>query len=216
MRPISFRVFAIIYFGIIGWFVTASLLQFEGYYFLAFFAISIMGVLESAGCLFLALKIAELHPIAQADVSEIEREDDVLLQGITFISAILFFYVNTLASDVNIKFWVSVMIILSTGSFYLLRALAKIKSDSNLRFYSAFLMVWVASSYVFEFLVFFLPIIFPPVLNLPPLGQVMTVISFAVIPFFLSALAGVYLPRRYGIKPLLWRTKDKEGKSHNT
>jgi hypothetical protein len=174
-----------------------------------------MGVLESVACLFLALKMAKHHPIARADAREIEREDDVLLQGITFASAVLFFYVNMLTSDMNVKFWVSLMIICSTGSFYLFRALAKIKSDPYYRFYSAFLLVWVACSYVFEFVVIFFPVIFPKILSMPPLAQVSAVVGFTVIPILLTALAGAYLPQRYGVKSFR-QLKNKEEKTYSS
>lgn len=198
-NSISSRIFATIYSGIIGWFIASSLLGFTGTYFLDFLIISLM-ILEMVGCLFVTLKIARRYPIAEADAEEIKREDDVLLQGTPFVSAILLFYLNIIVSDTNSKIILADAIVFLTVSFYVVRAYAKIKSSPIHRLFSAVLLVWLAGSFVFLFLVAFFPYIFPTILTLPPLVFVLFGIGLAIIPILLTALGVAYLRQRYGVK----------------
>lgn len=165
--------------------------------------------LESVGCLFLALKIEGHYPIAEADAEEIKREDDVLLQGTPFISAILLFYLNTLVTDTHNKIILANAIVYLTVIFFVLRGYAKIKSNPVSRFFSAIFLVWLASSFGFVFLISYFPSIFPYILNLPLLGSVLFGIGLAMVPILSTALAVVYFRQRYGVKQigrLKWRT----------
>jgi len=174
---------------------------------LDFLILSIM-TLEVVGCLFLAMKIGGRYLIAEADAEEIKKEDEVLLQGTPFISAILLFYLNALVTDTNNRIALANTIAYLTVIFFVLRGFAKIKSNPKSRFLSAVILVWLASSYGFVFLVSYSPSIFPNILKMPILGQVLYALALAIVPILGTALALVYLQQRYGVKParLVWRT----------
>jgi hypothetical protein len=195
--PVSFRIFVIVYSLVIGLFVVSSLLGFAGNYFLIFLGFSLMA-LGWAGCFFLAKEVVKRHPVAKAMDKEIEREDDVLLQGITFLSTILFFYVNTLIPDANGKVAISLMIVVANGSFYLLRAVAKVKSNPFYRLLSVFFLVWVVSLYCFGLILLLSPTTFPIVLNLPPLIFTLVAVGLTVLSFLLVSLVIVFFAQRYG------------------
>jgi hypothetical protein len=159
--------------------------------------------LEAVGCLFLAWKIAGRYPTAKAGTEEIKREDDVLLQGTPFISAILLFYLNTLVSDTNNKIILANAIVYLTLIFFVLRGFAKIKSNPTSRFFSALFLVWLGSSFGFVFLVSYFPSIFPYILELPLLGILLYGIGLAIVPILSTALAVAYLTQRYGIRQVM-------------
>jgi len=203
--------FAIIYSGTIGWSIVSSLFGFAGANFLNFLIISLM-VLEGVGCVFLAWEMERRYPIAEADAEEIKREDDVLLQGTPFVSAILLFYLNIMVADTNSKIILANAIVFLTVSFYAVRAYAKIKSSPIYRLISAFLLVWLASSFFFLFLVAFFPFIFPSILTLPPLVFVLSCTGLAVIPMLSTALGVRYLRQRYGVQTARRLKKKQETK----
>jgi hypothetical protein len=88
----SFKAFAVFYFGIIAWFLLAAFLGFNNYifYFFSMLILTIMG-LEGFGSSLLVNRTSKKFKTIRATPDEIKREDDVLLQGTPFISAILFF-----------------------------------------------------------------------------------------------------------------------------
>gem|GEM_PF-2906742 len=193
--------FAIFYFGTIGWFIVSSLLGFAGTWFLDFLILSFM-TLETFGCMFLSLKISGRYPIAEGDADEIKREDDVLLQGTPFISAVLLFYLNALVTDTHNRITLANAIVYLTVTFFVLRGYAKIRSNPKARLFSALILVWLASSYGFVLLVSYSPSIFPNILKMPILGQVLYGLALAIVPILGTALALVYLTQRYGLTNL--------------
>ena len=200
-RPLSFRAFIIIYFTLIAWFIVASLLHFSGVVFNWFFAASLI-FLEAVSFPILLLRKDKRHPFSTASDDEIRREDDVLLQGAAFSSAILFFYVNTLPEEFKaLKVPFSLLIVFSIVPFYCFRAYAKIKGSPEYRILSSFVFVYLASNYVFQLLALFFPNFFPSVLTLHPLFQMLIIVGLSQFPLSLWALAIVYFPRRYGYVP---------------
>jgi hypothetical protein len=196
---VSFRVFAVAFFIMIGWVMVAGFLKFEGFYFLSLLIVTIM-VLEGLGCLVLVIKVAKRFPDIRAPPDEIRREDDVLLQGTPFISAILFFYLTTLTSDVNVKVSIGLAIVLLTGTFYVLRAIAKIKCLPNLRLWSIFFLVYLGTSTLYEIAVLLFPTLFPFILSLPQIIQIFVLGSLIIITVLPTAIVGAYFPKRYGAK----------------
>lgn len=197
---VSFKVFACVYFSILGWFVLECFLTFNGYdfYSLAQFAITIMG-LEGFACFLAVIKLSNRFKIIKAPPDEIRREDDVLLQGTPFLSAILFFYLTTITSDIKAKVILGLSIVLFTGTFYVLRAVAKIKSLPKYRFVSMFFLVYLGTSAIFEIFVTVFPLVFPSFLTLPSSIQVLTIAGSGVTVFLPTALVGLYFPKRYGV-----------------
>lgn len=136
----------------------------------------------------------------KAPPEEIKREDDVLLQGTPFISAILFFYVNMLMPDGNNKLIIAFAIAVSTGTFYVLRARAKIKSDAKYRFWSVYFLIFLCASFIYEIIAITYPLYAHFLLTTPVLFQILLVSSLAIIPIFSLALATSYFPYRYGVE----------------
>ena len=205
---VSFKVFATVYYSIIGWFLLTGFLSFNGYdfYFLTLLALTIMG-LEGLGCSLLVIKLSKKLKTIQAPPDEIRREDDVLLQGTPFISAILFFYLTTLTSDIWAKVTLGLSIVLFTGTFYVLRAIAKIKSLPKYRFASMFFLVYLGMCVIYEIVVLLFPAFFPSFLTLPPIIQVSTIAGLGITVFLPSALVGLYFPRRYGVRATIFKKR---------
>jgi hypothetical protein len=204
---ISFRIFASLYLAFMGWLIAASLLGFSQFYLLASFAIVVM-LLIAGGCLLLAIKIAK--NVIQAPSDEIRREDDVLLQGTPFISTVLFFYINISITNYTVKLTLGLAIVLLTGTFYVLRALAKIKSNPELRFSSMFFLIYLSTAVIYEIVVLLSPEAFPWILTLPLLIQVMIVACLVIITFLPSAFCSAYFSKRYGVRPPTWLKKRKQ------
>lgn len=167
-------------------------------------------LLETAGWLVLLIKIDRYYPFSRANDDEIHREDDVLLQGTTFLSAILFFYVNTLPAEFNAaKVPLSVLIVFSTVPFYCFRAYAKIKNSPEYRFISMFVFLFPTSNYVFQLSVLFIPTwFFPWLLTVHPIVQILFILGLSAIPLSACASAFLYFPKRYGYFPRIYVTKE--------
>jgi len=207
-KDMSFRRFAAIYSIVIGWFIVASLLEFDGVYFYVILILSSI-ILWTEVCPFLARRIESRFHFTKADDEEIRKEDDVLLQGATFISAILFFYVNTLLSDRYSKIILGLAFSLLTGSFYIFRAYAKIKSRADYRFFSAFLFAAGATSYAFEIALLLFPTFFPTILALPAIFLSSLIMGLAFILYLSNSLLLIYFYKRYGSPRLLNHHKDR-------
>jgi hypothetical protein len=202
----SFGRFIAIYFAILGWFAVASLLEFSGLDFYILLILSFFvfwGVVSS----FLATKIETRFHFKKADDDEIEREDDVLLQGATFVTAILFFYVNTLLIDQHSRILLGLAFSFLTGSFYLLRAYAKIKSRADYRFMSSFFFVWGITSFAFEIAVAIFPALFPTIPELPTVFLMLIFVGLMIL-FLLYALSFVYFYKRYGSPGLIHKDRN--------
>ena len=208
-KNISFRRFTAIYFTIIGWFVVASLLKFSGFEFYSLLIFSFFILWAVVCSTFLATKIERRFHFTKADDDEIEKEDDVLLQGATFITAILFFYVNTLLSSQHSKISFGLVFSFLTGSFYLLRAYAKIKSRADYRFFSAFFFVWGVTSFAFEIAVALFPAFFPTILTLSAIFFTLVFVGLMFL-FLLYALSFIYFYKRYGSPRLYHKGRNLE------
>ena len=138
---------------------------------------------------------------------KLKREDDVLLQGTPFLSAILLFYVTTLTPDVGAKIKLGLVIVLFTGTFYVLRAIGKIKSLPKYRFLSMFFLIYLGTSVVYEIAILTFPAFFPSFLTLPLIIQVSTIAGSGITVFLPSALVGLYFPRRYGVRATFFKKR---------
>jgi len=199
--PASFKSFILFYFGIMAWFLLVAFLGFNNYvfYFLTMLIITIMG-LEGLGCSFLVYRLSKKLKTVQATPDEIKREDDVLLQGTPFISAILFFYLNILLSNSAYKLILGLTIVLGTGTFYVTRGLAKIKSNPMFRFESIFFLVFLATGVTYELISIALTALVFSILTLPLIADVLVISVLAIIVFLPVTFAIVYFPVRYGAR----------------
>ncbi|MCW4007525.1 MAG: hypothetical protein NWF09_02365 [Candidatus Bathyarchaeota archaeon] len=102
---------------------------------------------------YLGEKVAKHYhiEIAKASDDELRREDDVLLQSVTFSAAIVF-YVNFLVEDYVSKIVLSVFIVALAILFYLLRAWGKIKENLKYRHRSMILLAFLLGSYFISFI----------------------------------------------------------------
>lgn len=135
---------------------------------------------------------------AEADEEEIRREDDVLLQAVTFSSAILFFFVNMVLQEVSVKIVFSTLIVMFALPFYVVRALAKIKDNSKYRYYSmnilAFLLCVMVSSFFITVFGLFIPKEFSQIVY-----WASTSISFIIFSFLLGLVYTAF-KKRYEYK----------------
>jgi hypothetical protein len=169
-------------------------------------------LLETVGWVILFVKIDKRITFRKGRDDEIKREDDVYLQGVTYLSAILFFYVNTLPAELNaLKVPLSVLIIFSTVPFYCFRAYAKIKNSPEYRVISMFVFLFLTSNYVFQLAVLFIPAwLLPWLFTVHPIFQILFILGLSAIPLSFFALAFLYFPKRYGYFPKI--SINKEGR----
>lgn len=110
--------------------------------------------LTGIGIAFLGEKISKRHTfkIVKAPDNELQREDDVLLQTVTFSAAIVFFYINFLIKDDDFhKLTLSAIILILAISFYTLRAWGKIKKSPKHRWWSMILLAALIAAYASSF-----------------------------------------------------------------
>jgi hypothetical protein len=197
----SFKAFVLFYFGTIALGLLTAFLIINNYtfYFLSLLIITIMG-LEGLGCSFFVNRLSKKLRTKQAEPDEIKREDDVLLQGTPFISAILFFYLNILISNTDYKLLLGLTIVLGTGTFYITRGLAKIKSNHMFRFYSIFFLVFLATGVSYELIAIALATFVFPIVTIPFMVEVLVIAALVIIVFLPVDLAIVYFPVRYGAR----------------
>jgi len=129
----------------------------------------------------------------KAHPEEVKREDDVLLQGTTFCSAILFFYVNLMLSNELDKIMLSILIVVFGIPFYCLRAYAKIKDKPKYRYYSMYLFAFLVGSYITAISVATLPGIFNNSVSL-----FVILLLFGIPGALLRDAIGSYFKIRYG------------------
>ena len=86
--------------------------------------------------------------VAEADAEELKREDDVFLQGVAFSQTVLFFLVNLVVTEIGLRTLLGGMIAIFAVSFYVLRAVSKVKNNSRFRYYSMFFFSLVVSDTV--------------------------------------------------------------------
>jgi hypothetical protein len=189
---------------VIVWVIVASILLFEGASPIVLIGISVM-IVEGILCLLLIPKLENKFHFVKALPEEINREDDVLLQGTPFISAILFFYLNILTSVFYVKLILGLTIILGTGTFYVSRAAAKIKSDPHDRFMSIFFLVFLVAGVIYEIIVILFVILIAPRLTIPLIVEVLVISGLTIIIFLPLAFASAYFPIRYGVRSPKWQ-----------
>lgn len=161
--------------------------------------------LEGLGCSFLIIRLSKKLKTIQAPPDEIKREDDVLLQSMPFVFAGFVFFLTTLISDTRTKVTLGLVLVLSLGTFYVFRAIGKIKSLPKYRFASIFFLVYLGTSVVYEIVVLLFPILFPFILLFPPILQVSLIASLGITVFLPMALVGLYFPRRYGVRATFFK-----------
>lgn len=120
----------------------------------AMFAISVGG--------FLGLSRVGRHFCFQkADVTELEREDDFLLQTVGFSQSILFIYLNLVQSN-EVVDGLKCFVPIAASAFFFLRGYAKIKDNSRFRYHS----IWVLVVVIFLTLSSLVIVLAPPMLFL--------------------------------------------------
>lgn len=87
--------------------------------------------------------------VSRASPSELQREDDVLLQAVAFSQSLLLFLVNLTFKDDQIRFFLSGSIAVFAVAFYVLRAWGKIKENSKYRYYSMYVLAIVCGNTVY-------------------------------------------------------------------
>ncbi|MBN1357566.1 hypothetical protein JW988_02245 [Candidatus Bathyarchaeota archaeon] len=152
----SFKIFTLLFFSPILFIIVVSVLGIllEAVLFVLntslYFLITIgVGTI----LLHLGAKIAEHYKIQilKAKADELRREDDVLLQSVTFSAAIVFFYVNFLVEDYLPKLALSIFIVLFASVFYALRAWGKIKESPKYRHLSILFLAALLGAYFASF-----------------------------------------------------------------
>jgi hypothetical protein len=111
---------------------------------------------------------------------------------------------NILLPNSTYKLILGLTIVLGTGTFYVTRGLAKIKSNPLYRFESIFFLIFLAVGVTYELIVIALTAL---VFGTTPLLIDILVISFLAFIVFLPVnFAVVYFPIRYGARiPKLMR-----------
>ena len=133
----------------------------------------------------------------KAQPEEVKREDDILLQGTTFCSAILFFYVNLILSSGVDKISLSILIVAFGIPFYCSRAYAKIKDSPKYRYYSMYLLAFLLGTYIISISVTISVATFSSILN--NLVSVFIFLLFLLTPIsLLQDALGSYFKTRYG------------------
>lgn len=102
---------------------------------LAMLAISIGGFLGSS-------RVGRHFCFQKADGTELEREDDFLLQTVGFSQSVLFIYLNLVQSN-EIVDGLKCLVPIVASVFFFLRGYAKIKDNSRFRYHSIWVLVVV-------------------------------------------------------------------------
>jgi len=145
---VSFREFTVYYFILIIGTIAACLFNSIESFFTF-----ILLLLITIGFLIILIKICRkiVHKYGitfeKAKTEELEKEDDVLLEGVGFASSILFFYLSFFSPEIPESFLLSLGLVLFTIPFYLLRAFAKIRNSPKLRYYSMCVFFFLMSVY---------------------------------------------------------------------
>lgn len=136
--------------------------------------------------------------IVKAPDDELRREDDILLQSVTFSAAIVFFYANFLVENQASRISLSIAIIILAIAFYLVRAWAKLKESPTYRFWSMMLLAVLLGSYIATFFSNFVQHSF----GLGGTDPIYAIISTMVlaIPLYLITLFRSVFSKRYGYK----------------
>lgn len=106
---------------------------------------------------YLLLKLSrQMERIKPPDSNELQREDDVFLQGIAFSQATLFVLLNLVPVPLILEM-IRLVIPISASIFFTLRAYAKIKENGIYRFVSTILAIAILFLNVFILVVPILP-----------------------------------------------------------
>jgi hypothetical protein len=137
----------LIAFGVVSIFLVVAL---TGEWKLISEILPILIALPVSAAIRIGLDVVVTEPLSkkagEAPQGELQREDDVLLQAVAFSQTVLFFFVNIISVEVEIRMILGGMIAVFTIIFYILRAVAKIKNNSKYRYYSMFVLSFVISN----------------------------------------------------------------------
>jgi hypothetical protein len=200
---ISFtNIFAFLYFLIVLLLLFSCLFNvvFEAIILIITFAIYFS---INFGLLFLGERIAKRYNITikKAGKQELRREDDILLQSVPFLSAIVFFYVNFLIEDLRFKTVLSLFIVVSAICFYLLRVWGKLKESPRHRFFSMILLAILLGSFIASF--FSTPLYYFFNANESTLTFLEISLIFGGVPLSFISLFERVFSKRYGYEPTL-------------
>lgn len=138
--------------------------------------------------------IEKVNPkIKEADNEELEKEDDILLQGVGFSQSVLFILANILLISTNEKLRASILIASTTIPFYVIRAFAKLTNNSKYRYYSMGILGFVLAFSVRTIS----QILLPQANNF--LNNLIDGISIAIAIGFIRLVFDVF-SKRYGVK----------------
>lgn len=117
--------------------------QYGIYYTVISFLIMVVGLITILKTRKLAKEIGE--KTIQADKSELEREDDVILDAIIFSQSAILLYINLipLSNIENYKTFINIAILSVAIVFYAIRAYAKIKNSPKYRYCSIWVLFFV-------------------------------------------------------------------------
>jgi len=137
--------------------------------------------------------------VTKATSEELQREDDVLLQGVAFSQTILFVAVNLTLEEQRSRIIFSTLIAAFAITFYALRAWAKIKDSSKYRYYSMVVFALICGSTVFSSLMTVSILMFTPLFETPfsPYEFLVYVIGSGVTTSIMEIVATVF-KKRYG------------------
>jgi hypothetical protein len=137
----------LIAFGVVSIFLVVAL---TGEWKLISEILPILIALPVSVAIRIGLDVVVTEPLSkkagEAPQGELQREDDVLLQAVAFSQTVLFFFVNIISVEVEIRMILGGMIAVFAIIFYVLRAVAKIKNNSKYRYYSMFVLSFVISN----------------------------------------------------------------------
>lgn len=130
--------------------------------------------------------------VKKADPKEIRREDDVLLEAVAFSQSILFVLLSLMQREDRLREALLYLTVMTTLSFYILRAGAKIKDSPKYRYYSMIAFAFLSGNTVASILKLYF--------NIPDELIVHMGIVYSSIALSLARIAEKVFRIRYGYK----------------
>jgi len=188
----GFRRFLISFIALVTIPILILFLCFVGFGFeiLQFFISIIVSVLIMAIGTFIAMELGDR--VKKADAKEIRREDDVLLESVAFSQSILFVLLSIMQSEDRLREVLLIGTVVTTLSFYTLRAWAKIKDSSKYRYYSMIAFAFLSANTVTSILKLYF--------NIPDEFIFDMGLIYSAIAVSFARIAGRVFKIRYGHK----------------
>ena len=132
--------------------------------------------------------------VKKADPKELHREDDVLLEAVAFSQSILFVLLSLMQSEDELRRALLYGLVITTITFYSLRAWAKIKDSKKYRYYSMIAFAFLSANTVTSILKLYF--------NIPDELIIDIGILYSAIATSCAYIAGQVFGRRYEYKGL--------------